>query len=296
MLEHLQLPIHVDISPLALVPRDFETAMRVLRAIQYVSRRISEYVITAFVRIATLPYYRLYQFNTRSPLQNIARLASETPTDDVKLLRALLIWRARKTAELQFTTISCTVLAAAVIGAFSWTTVEEAHWLTHGLWHSSLILAVLGILLSASEVTVLYILGPTHSSTVKPHQLKPFLTRYQPLLLSLTNNPTQIFVPRRKMVFTWQGPLMFMSYSVCTFLAGLTVLVCTPLIRFKRDDCWNAGHNIAVIYLAVFAFAGSLFIFCSFWVYHYIDSGMDAEEDFALDDAWSGQDRRKEAP
>lgn len=212
------------------------------------------------VKLATLPYYRLYQFNTIRPLQKIADFASEAPPDSGKITQAIATWRARKLAELQFITIAvsfmstrnakaythsqCTVLAAAVIGSFSWTTIEEAYWLTHGFWHSSLIFAVLGILLSASEVTVLHLLGPVETRP-KYHDNGDF-KRYEPLLLSRSNSShSKRFVPRRKMVFTWQGPLMFMSYSVCAFLAGLTVLVCTPLIRGGAG--WTAGHSVSQI-------------------------------------------------
>jgi hypothetical protein len=132
-----------------------------------------------------------------------------------------------------------------VIGSFSWTTIEEAYWLTHGFWHSSLIFAVLGILLSASEVTVLHLLGPveTRVKYIRYRDDSEF-KRYEPLLLSCTKtlSPKQ-YRPRRKMVFTWQRPLMFMSYSVCAFLAGLTVLVCTPLIRGGGN--WTAGHSVS---------------------------------------------------
>jgi hypothetical protein len=96
------------------------------------------------------------------------------------------------------------------------------------------------------------------------------------------------------MVFTWQCPLMFMSYSVCAFLAGLTVLVCTPLIQ--RSGGWNAGCNvstahapyytfktdwnkIAVMYLTICAVAGATFVFCGFWIYHYVDLGFDVNND-----------------
>jgi hypothetical protein len=120
--------------------------------------------------------------------------------------------------------------------------MEEAYWLTHGFWHSSLILAILGILLSASEVTVLHILGP-----LRPHRTdsasNDAFNRYKPLLLSQECNDAQIYTPRWKMVFTWQGPLMFMSYSVCTFLAGLTILVCTPFIR--EGGKWSEGHSVS---------------------------------------------------
>ena len=47
--------------------------------------------------------------------------------------------------------------------------------------------------------------------------------------------------PRWKMVFIWQCPAMFMSYSVCFFLAGLTLFVCTPLIR---RDKWDTGSDV----------------------------------------------------
>ncbi|KAF2796956.1 hypothetical protein K505DRAFT_193975, partial [Melanomma pulvis-pyrius CBS 109.77] len=159
-----------------------------------------------------------------------------------------------------------------VIGAFSWTTIEEAHWLTHGFWHASLVLSILGILLSASQVTVLHLLGPLPPPS-KPVQAEEAINRYRPLLLSNTVDAREILRPRKKMVFTWQCPMMFMSYSVCGFLAGLTILVCTPLIT--RDGKWNAECNISVMYLSVLAIAGTTFIFCSFWAYHYVDLEFD---------------------
>ena len=51
-----------------------------------------------------------------------------------------------------------------------------------------------------------------------------------------------VWKPRWKMVFTWQCPVMFMSYSVCFYLVGLTIFVCTPLIRGSE---WNTGANVS---------------------------------------------------
>jgi hypothetical protein len=118
--------------------------------------------------------------------------------------------------------------------------MKEAYWLTHGFWHSSLILAIPGIRLSASEVTVLHLLGPLHIGRGTSSS-DGDVARYKPLLLSRQHTGARAYVPSRKMVFTWQGPLMFMSYSVCTFLAGLTILVCTPFIR--EGGRWTVGHN-----------------------------------------------------
>ena len=51
-----------------------------------------------------------------------------------------------------------------------------------------------------------------------------------------------VWRPRLEIVFIWQCPIIFMSYSVCLFLAGLTILVCTPLIRGGE---WNTDANVS---------------------------------------------------
>ncbi|KAF1851255.1 uncharacterized protein K460DRAFT_382724 [Cucurbitaria berberidis CBS 394.84] len=274
MLEQVSLPFHVVSSVSMPMPRG--PLLAALLYVRRTSKNTANLLIDMAVRIATLPYYRLYHFNTIDPLKNIATLASESPPNAKTLQRAVSSWRSRKLGELQFITISCTVLAAAVIGAFSWTTIENAYWLTHAFWHSSLILAILCILLSASEITVLHLLGPLQSISQSFRDANT-VERYKPLLLSFGTDNIPKYVPRKKMVVTWQGPLMFMSYSVCTFLAGLTILVCTPFIRHGRN--WTTGHNIATMYLMVLAGGLTAFVFCSFWVYYYVDLGLDVNSD-----------------
>src|SRR4051812_21795602 len=63
-------------------------------------------LVEVFVRVATLPYYRLYHFNTIDPLRKIAAIASESSPSDKRLLRAIASWRQRKLSELQFITLS----------------------------------------------------------------------------------------------------------------------------------------------------------------------------------------------
>lgn len=36
--------------------------------------------------------------------------------------------------------------------------------------------------------------------------------------------------------------------------------------------------EIAVIYLGVAAIAGAVFVFCSFWVYHYVDPEHEVDD------------------
>ncbi|PVI05713.1 hypothetical protein DM02DRAFT_516181, partial [Periconia macrospinosa] len=234
--------------------------------------------------IATLPYYRFYRFNTAEPLTRIAELATRSP-ESIELYRSIGFWRERKLAELQFVSIACTVLAAAVIGAFSWDTIHTAHWLTHGFWHSSLIFSILGILLSATQIAALHALGPLPMTkrhrVIEPSRMRAAIARYSTLLMSTTTSRS---VPRKKMMFTWQGPTMLMSYSVCSFIAGLTILVCSPLIR---REGWGPGYNIAIMYLTVLAVAGPIFMFCSFWAYHHVKTDIQFA-DYEMEDADEG--------
>jgi hypothetical protein len=45
------------------------------------------------------------------------------------------------------------------------------------------------------------------------------------------------------------------------------------------------AHQIAVVYLAVAAVASTIFLFCSFWVYHFVDLEHDAIDELAGVDA-----------
>jgi len=130
--------------------------------------------------------------------------------------------------------------------------------------------------------------------------------RYLPLILTevpprnsragYDENDIGEWRPRSKMVFTWQCSIMFLAYSVTFYLAGLTILVSTPLIRretwsthsdVSRSGLWRQMSlesliriKVAVIFLAMSGLAGAVFVFCSFWIYHYIDLEDDFE-DFA---------------
>ncbi len=57
------------------------------------------------VHIGTLPYYRLYQFNTVNPILRIAACTSQ-PNKFDNVLRLMVRWRARKLAELHFISIA----------------------------------------------------------------------------------------------------------------------------------------------------------------------------------------------
>lgn len=148
------------------------------------------------------------------------------------------------------TVLKCAVLAGAVIGSFSWFTVENSIWGASACWYSSLVFSILGILLSAQQIAVLKIVGEVPAGD-GPHS-RNSIERYKPLLIesprvkpraqSLSKDKP-LWRPKRSMVFVWQCPIMFMSYSVCLFLAGLTLLVITPLVKLGERG-WSAGAKV----------------------------------------------------
>lgn len=59
----------------------------------------------ALIRVLTLSYYRLYQFNTIHPIQRLAALTEQTQNTKT-ILYFIRQWRVRKLAELQFVSIA----------------------------------------------------------------------------------------------------------------------------------------------------------------------------------------------
>ena len=145
-----------------------------------------------------------------------------------------------------------------MIGSFSWNAVLDAHWLTPALWYSSLVLSILGVIQSAQQIAVLQLLGQLPTRANDGFKDGAQVRRYLPLMMSEVskqNTNAQRLIdrdgvgewkPRYKMIFTWQCSTMVLSYSIIFFLAGLTILVCTPLIR---GNGWNSGYNVSESFL-----------------------------------------------
>jgi len=142
--------------------------------------------------------------------------------------------------------------------------VTDAYWLASAFWYSSLVLSILGILLASQQTTVLQLLGRPPTNTLGGYAEKNDVRRFLPLILTkvrprILQDTESVddgyhlgqWRPRWKMVFIWQCPIMFMSYSVCFFLAGLTLFVCTPLIR---GDNWSTASNVNISFLIMFSY------------------------------------------
>jgi len=70
-----------------------------------VRKRIYRKTLAIIVRIGTLPYYRLFDFNTLRPIELIASCTRRS-LNPTKLLSLIDLWKRRKRAELQFVSIA----------------------------------------------------------------------------------------------------------------------------------------------------------------------------------------------
>jgi len=141
-----------------------------------------------------------------------------------------------------------TLLAAAVIGCFSWTPVVGEHWAGPAARYSSLLLALFATLLSSSQAPIFSSfqgpLGTTDLDHVvalllKVHRDNPGEPTQRPASDPEGGQTTAEATPahwtpsvvhvRWTMVFVFQAPMMLMAYSMTCFLIGLSLYVCTPL-------------------------------------------------------------------
>ncbi len=138
-----------------------------------------------------------------------------------------------------------------MIGSFSWNTVSDSYWLASTFWYCSLVLSILAILISAQQIGVLDLLD-SRQIDKQLASVRLRVRRYLPLLLTevpprsspagYDENGIGEWRPRWKMVFIWQCSIMFLAYSVTFYLAGLTIFICTPLIR---RETWSTSSNVS---------------------------------------------------
>lgn len=183
------------------------------------------------------------------------------------------------------------LLAAAVIGSFSWPIPETIHWLGPASWYASLIMSFCAVLLSSSE----HFLYAASRDTTQHPDLRRRLNMVVRIkdgapgdLLTSTAAPPEPAVQpqaaaqattgptggqntvspgpppvraevRWNMVFTWQAPMMLLSYSLIGFVMGLTICILTPLYDGRNFD--DACKVYALLFPPFFFFSFSLLLY-----------------------------------
>lgn len=168
-------------------------------------------------------------------------------------------------------------MLAAVIGCYAWPSAASDYWLGQVSWYTSLSLALVAILLSLQQRILLEEISiPTEPSHMQRF-LHLLIVPTQNLIRTANQNDRDGGLPHTEssytinwnMMFVWQCPMMFVSWSWVCFLVGLVLHVCTPLIMDSSTE--DSQRKIAVVFLVNTGLIFATFAWCSFWVYAYID-------------------------
>lgn len=83
------------------------------------------------------------------------------------------------------------------------------------------------------------------------------------------------------MVYIWQVPIMLMCFAWASFIVGLTLHVCTPLIEGSE---WGRDYRIALVYAVVGGITFVNFLWCTFWQHHNTRGFVRGRSGFYLGD------------
>ena len=111
---------------------------------------------------------------------------------------------------------------ASIIQGFSWDQMSSTHWIVPASWYLSILFSLFSVILGAQQTVLIDMRRKSHDNLLGPRQ------KLCPTASFGGKDERQ---PQWALVLAWQGPLMFLSYSLVMFLVGLTAYVITPVAR-----------------------------------------------------------------
>lgn len=118
------------------------------------------------------------------------------------------------------------LLASATTGSLQWGILDSVHWIVPAAWYITLILSLMGVMF-AFYLTIL---------------LSNFAINKQgdKLLLNSLGRRSDPQKPAWISLFALQVPMMILSYSLISYITGLSVMVLIPL----WSDPWGNGTKV----------------------------------------------------
>lgn len=101
------------------------------------------------------------------------------------------------------------VFFTSLTSRLSWYNLSSQHWSGPALWYAGIILALIAVIIGNQQMLVIPDTSDTTAALTLAIQ-KRLMTSD-----SLSASPR----PKRLMLFTWQAPLMSLSYAIICFLA-----------------------------------------------------------------------------
>ncbi|KAH6695326.1 hypothetical protein F5X68DRAFT_227306 [Plectosphaerella plurivora] len=175
-------------------------------------------------RIITLSYSGVFAYHTLDPITNI--VASQN--DARELVKSLKQFRQLKEEELLFVSKAATLSGAAVLGVFSWPTVETTIWTAKMIWHWSFFMSCFALIGSAHQRLLRHLPGMDDDDSFDDERLD--------IALNLFLRPSEATAVETKhrhmsirMLWVWQCPTMLMSHSWVFFVAGYALHLLSPI-------------------------------------------------------------------
>ncbi|KAH7385986.1 hypothetical protein BKA66DRAFT_66712 [Pyrenochaeta sp. MPI-SDFR-AT-0127] len=220
--------------------------------------------------LCTFLYHWTFRKYTLNP---IISLVSSTLSPE----KYLSIWenfRYGKHHELVLVKAGCALAAAASVGVFSWPSAVDTVWLAQTFWYWALTLAIFGLIMAEQHSSLL-----NSTTATIPHPTSNTNIGVQ--------DTSRLFMHARKtsrkinwnMVYIWQAPLMFMSWSWFSFFLGLTFHVSRPFFPQPQRD--RDDKRIALSFLTFVAISLTNFGWCCAWLYI---NAPTARKDLHVDD------------
>lgn len=117
------------------------------------------------------------------------------------------------------------VTFASAISTLSWTGLEGRHWTGPACWYTSIILAMVSVLSGAQQTILLESLQNVGSQRARSR---------------LYGKSSE---PRWTVVFAWQCHLMFLSWALVFYFAGLTSYIASPV---AMNLVWDDNAKVCV--------------------------------------------------
>ncbi|KAK6330694.1 hypothetical protein TWF718_002894 [Orbilia javanica] len=177
-------------------------------------------------------------------------------------------WIESKKKELAEAGICATIVGAAITASIQWNQTYDAHWSVLGFWYGALLLSLFSVIIS-------FHMGIYLSSI--PLRARSAASRDEPEEAPDTASPSMTgsnwsyrSAMARKTKFgkyasLWilQTPTQMLSYSIISYVLGLSVMVISRL----WEGPWGDDSKIALLYIGYFILGFSVYISTAVWIY-----------------------------
>ena len=165
----------------------------------------------------------IYPGSLMSPLQTTYEtvaylLAAETEQERDELTKQ---WRDHKLEELNFVGVVGALLAGCLTSTGSWPTIlpngKSSPWTVQTCWYTGIVFALFAVLTAAQQSVRLHRLS-AHKHGLK--SIRDVMTSRQRSAAGSIE-----LRPRRLQIIGWQASIIFLTMSVLTMIAGMTIKI-----------------------------------------------------------------------